>query len=203
VSFPEDHPLYQGNLPMTIAGVSEQLTGHDLVVVIGAPVFRYYPFVPGRHLPEGTELLHVTCDPDTAAYANSGDSLLGDAKLTIDLLIDKVDSQSGRVAPTPLSWPHRLPSSPSTPLTPAEAYAALHDVRPSDAVVVNESTSTMAVQAEWPPTVRSGSFFTGFGCRAAHAETADDVRSQFKLATEADGPTVIVVPTQPQYAKLG
>jgi benzoylformate decarboxylase len=298
VSFPEDHPQFQGNLPMTIAGVSEQLTGHDLVVVIGAPVFRYYPFVPGPYLPEGTELLHVTCDPDTAAYAATGNSLLGDAKLTIDLLVDRVDTQPGRVAPAPLSWPHRLPSSPSSPLTPAEAYAALRDVRPLDAAIVNESTSTMAVHAEWLPTVRSGSFFTtgsggigwgvpgavgvalgdrargirrtvlaiigdgsfqysvqaiwtaaqhelpivfvvlrngeysilksfaqleqapgvpgldlpgldvasvakGFGCRAVLADTAEDIRDQFKLATGADGPTVIVVPTQPQYARLG
>jgi benzoylformate decarboxylase len=101
VSFPEDHPLYQGDLPMTIAGVSEQLAGHDLVVVIGAPVFRYYPFVPGPYLPEGTELLHVTGDPDTAAYAAAGDSMLGDATLAIDLLTDKVHPPSGRVGPPP------------------------------------------------------------------------------------------------------
>ena len=44
VSFPEDHPLFQGTLPMTIPGVSKRLEGHDLVVVIDAPVFRYYPF---------------------------------------------------------------------------------------------------------------------------------------------------------------
>jgi benzoylformate decarboxylase len=65
---------------MTIPGVSKRLEGHDLVVVIGAPVFRYYPFLPGQWLPDGTEVLHVTCDPDTAAYAASGDSMLGDAK---------------------------------------------------------------------------------------------------------------------------
>src|SRR5438132_2998824 len=159
-SFPEDHPLFQGSLPLTIAGVSERLTGHDLVVVIGATVFRYYPYVPGPYLPEGTELLHVTCDPDSAAYAAAGDSLLGDAKLTIDLLIDRLGPQPERAAPSPLSWPHRLPATPSTPLTPAEAYAALRDVRPPDAAIVNESTSTMAVHAEWLPTVRSGSFFT-------------------------------------------
>src|SRR6202012_12293 len=37
-SFPEDHRLFQGQLPMTIAGVTELLRGHDLVVVIGAQV---------------------------------------------------------------------------------------------------------------------------------------------------------------------
>ncbi|HEY0572641.1 MAG TPA: hypothetical protein VGD73_00970 [Pseudonocardia sp.] len=43
----------------------------------------------------------------------------------------------------------------------------------------------------------------GYGCRTALADTADDIRAQFKLAVEADGPTVIVVRTQPQDAKLG
>jgi benzoylformate decarboxylase len=299
VSFPEDHPLFQGTLPMTIAGVSERLAGHDLVVVIGAPVFRYYPFIPGPYLPDGTELLHVTCDPDTAAYAAAGDSALGDAKLTIELLIEQVaTAPATRVAPAPLAWPRKLPGTPGTPLTPPEAYAALRDVRPADAVIVNESTSTMAQQAEWLPTLRSGSFFTtasggigwgvpgavgvalgdrargvrrtviatigdgsfqysvqaiwtaaqhklpivfvvfrngeysilksfgelqrtpgvpgldlpdlditslakGYGCRTALADTSDDIRAQFKLAVEADGPTVIVVRTQPQDAKLG
>jgi benzoylformate decarboxylase len=299
VSFPEDHPLFQGSLPMTIRGVSKRLEGHDLVIVIGAPVFRYYPFLPGPWLPDGTEVLHVTCDPDTAAYAASGDSLVGDAKLAIDLLLQKVAAApAGRVAPTPLSWPRKLPTTPSSPLTPPEAYAALSDVRPADAVIVNESTSTMVQQAEWLPTVRTGSFFTtasggigwgvpgavgvalgdrvrgvhrtviatigdgsfqysvqaiwtaaqhalpivfvvfrngeysilksfgkledapgvpgldlpgldiasvakGFGLRSVHANTAEEIRDQVKLAVAAHGPTVIVIDTQPQNAKLG
>ena len=32
ISFPEDHALYQGQLPMTIAGVAEKLQGHDLAM---------------------------------------------------------------------------------------------------------------------------------------------------------------------------
>jgi benzoylformate decarboxylase len=46
-SFPEDHPLFRGPL-----GISDQLAGHDLAVMIDAEVFRYYPYVPGEHLPE-------------------------------------------------------------------------------------------------------------------------------------------------------
>jgi benzoylformate decarboxylase len=75
--FPEDHRLYQGQLPMTIAGVTELLQGHDLAVVIGAQVFRYYPYVPGEYLPDGTELLQITTDPGLAGAAPVGDSLLG------------------------------------------------------------------------------------------------------------------------------
>ena len=65
---------------MTIAGVSEVLRGHDLVVVIGAQVFRYYPYVAGEYLPEGTELLQITADPRLAGAAPVGDSLLGDSR---------------------------------------------------------------------------------------------------------------------------
>ena len=59
VSFPETHPLYAGPMPMTIAEANQVLEGHDLVVVIGAQVFRYYPYVAGDYLPEGTELLQI------------------------------------------------------------------------------------------------------------------------------------------------
>jgi benzoylformate decarboxylase len=299
VSFPEDHPLFQGALPMTIAGLSERLAGHDLVVVIGAQVFRYYPFIPGSYLPEGTKLLHITGDPDIAAYAPVGDSVVGDARLAIELLTEKVaTAPASRIAPAPLAWPRQVPATPNRPLTPNEAYAALADVRPSDAVIVNESTSTMIQQAEWLPTVKSGSFFasasggigwgvpaavgvalgdrargvrrpviatigdgsfqysvqaiwtaaqhrlpivfvvfrngeysilksfarledapgvpgldlpgldvasvaTGFGLRSARADTTDAIRAQFTAALDADGPTVLVIETQPQDAGLG
>jgi len=41
--FPENHPLYHGSLAPGAGWISKALTGRDLVVVIGAPVFRYYP----------------------------------------------------------------------------------------------------------------------------------------------------------------
>jgi benzoylformate decarboxylase len=52
VSFPENHPLYAGPLPMTIAEVNQVVHGHDLVIVIGAQVFRYYPYVAGEYCPK-------------------------------------------------------------------------------------------------------------------------------------------------------
>jgi benzoylformate decarboxylase len=172
-SFPEDHPLFRGPLGMSLKTVSDRLTGHDLVVVIGAEVFRYYPYVPGPCLPDGTELIQITADPDVAAAARAGDSLLGDPRTAIELLADMVASGAARTAPEPMERRRELPETPSTPLTPPEVYAALSRVRPSGAVIVNESTSTMAQQIEWLPTVRSGSFFAtasggiGWGTPAA------------------------------------
>jgi len=167
-------------------------------------------------------------------------------------------------------------------------YAALSAVWPVDSVLVTESTSTMAQQQEWLPTIRSGSFYatasggigwgvpaavgvalgdrasgikrkvvatigdgsfqysvqaiwtavqhdlpivfvvmrneeysilksfallektldivsiaTGFGCRAVYADTTEQFAEQFTTALTAQGPTVIVVRTQPMMAHLG
>ena len=298
VSFPENHPLYQGQLPLTIAAVNEALTGHDVVVVIGAQVFRYYPYVPGEYLPEGTELLHVTADPAIAGAAPVGESLLSDPLLALEQLTEMVDEPAGRAAPAPIRPAHDLPDRENSPLTPAEVYSTLSMVRPEDSVLVNESTSTMAEQLEWLPTVRPASFYatgsggigwgvpaavgvalgdrargvrrpviatigdgsfqysvqavwtavqhrlpivfvvmrneeysilkafallektpgvpgldlpgldiasiaTGFGCRAAHADTTAQIIEQVNAALAADGPTVVVVRTQPKLAHLG
>src|SRR5271165_4253222 len=84
--FPENHPLYCGGLPFAIGPLCEKLTGHDLALVIGAPVFRYYPYVPGRYLPPGLRLLHISDDPAETARAPVGESLLGDAVLSLAAL---------------------------------------------------------------------------------------------------------------------
>ena len=76
-SFPEDHPLFCGPLGMSVKTISDRLAGHDLAVVIGAEVFRYYPYVPGDYLPAGTELLQITANPEAAAAARVGDSPAG------------------------------------------------------------------------------------------------------------------------------
>jgi benzoylformate decarboxylase len=65
---------------------------------------------------------------------------------------------SARPAPEPMARARLLPQVSNRPLTPPEVYAVLSRVRPPDAVIVNESTSTMAQQIEWLPTVRTGSF---------------------------------------------
>ena len=53
------------------------------------------------------------------------------------------------------------------------------------------------------PGLDIASLATGFGCRTADVNTTDDLAREFKVALEADGPTVIVVPTQPELPHLG
>jgi benzoylformate decarboxylase len=158
-SFPENHPQYRGMLPLTIAGVSEVVRGHDLVVVIGAQVFRYYPYVAGEYLPEGSELLHITADPALAAAAPVGDSLISDTGLALEQLVDLIHDR-GTVAPPAAPAPKiEIVDADSSPLTPDAVWSTLATVKPADSPVVTESTSTMAQQLHWLPTTRPGSFF--------------------------------------------
>jgi benzoylformate decarboxylase len=159
-SFPETHPLFQGMLPIAIGPLSDRLKGHDLAVVIGAPVFRYYPYVAGPVLPAGCALLQITNDPGDAASALVGDSLLGDAKLTLEALLNLVEDGSSRTAPKPLQIPRTLPSPPNSPLTASEVYAALSELRPENAILVQESPSNAKDLAMWWPTIKPSSYYT-------------------------------------------
>jgi benzoylformate decarboxylase len=147
-------------LPIAIGPLSDRLKGFDLAVVIGAPVFRYYPYIAGSALPPGCDQLHVTTDPSDAASALVGDSLLGDAKLTLDALLELVDDGSSRAAPKPLHLTRSLPSPPNSPLTASEVYAALSELRPETAIVVQESPSNVMDLAIWWPTVKPASYYT-------------------------------------------
>jgi len=159
-SFPETHPLFQGMLPIAMGPLSDRLKGFELAVVIGAPVFRYYPYIAGPVLPPGCELLQITNDPSDAGAALVGDSLLGDAKLTLEVLLELVEDGSSRTAPAPLNLKRTLPSPPNEPLTASEAYAALSDLRPENAIVVQESPSNAMDLAMWWPTIKPASYYT-------------------------------------------
>ena len=155
--FAEDHTLFQGFLPFAIAPLAEKLEGHDLVVVIGAPVFRYYPHVPGDYLPPGSRLLHVTDDPEEAARAPVGDSLLSDTRLAVEGLLAEV--RPGAYPPVPPRELKRaLPDKPGAVLTPAEVFSTLQENHPGDAMILIESTSNVEEFHKWVPITRPHSF---------------------------------------------
>ncbi len=172
-SFPETHPQFRGMLPMAIGPLSKTLRGHDLIIVIGAPVFRYYPYLAGDYLPAGAELLQIVSDPADAGAAAVGDSLLGDTKLALESLIQLVPKNKAQSLPAPSQVDNKLPSPPNDPLTAREAFAALSELRPENAILVNESASNSEdVMRSWP-TVQPESYFSfasgglGWGAPAA------------------------------------
>jgi benzoylformate decarboxylase len=159
--------------PIAIGPLSKKLRDHDLIIVIGAQVFRYYPFVAGDYLPAGAELLQVTNDPWDAAAAVAGDSLLSDAKLALEAFIDAVPTATSRTAPAALQIARNLPSVPNNPLTALEAFAALSELRPQDAILVNETASNFADLIQNWPIQKADTYYTfasgglGWGSPAA------------------------------------
>ncbi|MBV9335578.1 MAG: benzoylformate decarboxylase [Solirubrobacterales bacterium] len=137
LGFPEDHPLYRGHLAPSYATAAAQLQGVAVALVAGAPVFAFLPYEPSdQPLPT---LLHITDDPDEAARAPSGLSVIGDVRALAAALLERLPpspngaSRGRRAAPEPPPG--------STPISPAFLMATLAGVLPDDAVLVEESPS--------------------------------------------------------------
>jgi len=169
-SFPQDHALYQGALPPAIGPLCEKLRGHDVVLVLGAPVFRYYPYVPGTYLPDGTRLFHVTDDPSEAARAPVGDSVLADPAHAARMLAGMVAAVT-RQPPSPRPKPKA--AAHGDPMSADQLFQALSEARPDHTVLVQESLSNMKeLKRRWPIT-QPDAYYTmasgvlGYGLPAA------------------------------------
>ncbi|MFJ2304132.1 benzoylformate decarboxylase [Streptomyces sp. NPDC087787] len=169
--FPNRHPLFRGVLPAGIAPVCEAFEGHDLVLVLGAPVFRYHEHLPGRYLPEGTRLIQVTEDASAAARAPMGEALVADPGAVIGLLLkllDEPEAPAGSFRPAP-----GPPDGDGSRLHPEQVFAALRDELPEDTAYVVESTSTNSSWWRQMDLRRPGSYYfpaaggLGFGLPGA------------------------------------
>lgn len=141
--FPESHRLHAGALPSAIGPLGQKFAGHDLVIVIGAPVFRYYPFVAGDYLPKGTALLQVTDDPNMASKAPVGDSLVSDAGLFLDAVQPLLKKRAASVT-APLRPAPKKPDMTAQPLAADAITAAVRAALPAEFVLVEEAPSIMA-----------------------------------------------------------
>src|SRR5580704_8046356 len=155
--FSTTHPNFRGLLPASIRGISAALSGHDLILVVGAPVFRYHQYEPGAYLPEGAELLAVTTDPQEAARARVGDAIVGNIHATLQALADTV-RQSRRPSPAPQPRPAPAEIGPGL-LSPEAVFDVIAETAPRDAIYLNESTSTTGFLWHRLPMQEQGSYY--------------------------------------------
>src|SRR5579859_1520313 len=157
-SFPEDHPLFAGFLPPVRRLLSAKLTSYDVVVVLGAPIFTYHVQSDGPFIPDGVQLFHMIDDPDAAAWAPVGTSLLATLRLGLTRLLELVET-SHRQAPAPLVRPP-LPDR-LDPIPPAFVLHTIAQVMPVDAVIVEEAPSHRNDLHDYLPIRHSDGFYTG------------------------------------------
>jgi benzoylformate decarboxylase len=160
LGFPENHPNFRGVLPPAIGPLGETLAPHDVVLVVGASVFAYYPNIPGPLLADGTRLVAITSDPDEAQRAPMGDAVVADVRATLGALMDAV-TETDREPPEPL--PPLPPPEESHPISASAAAQALADVWPEDGIAVVEAPSaTLAVRNRLKLS-KPGSWYFGAG----------------------------------------
>src|SRR5258707_1451536 len=103
-SFPERHPQLAGFLHASPAQLSDTLRDHDLVVVVGAPVFTFHVEGHASIFDGATAIFQITDDPDAAAVSPVGTSIVATMKPALTMLLDLLPetarkAPAGRVVP--------------------------------------------------------------------------------------------------------
>lgn len=189
--FPTRHPAFRGILPASVRDVSDRLAGHDVVLVAGAPVFRYHQWVPGDLLPAGTRLLHLTADPAEAARAPMGEAWVGPVGPALAALAGRVPA-SGREPLPPRSGPP-APQGAEDHVPPQQLFALVRDAAPAGTVHVCESTSTIDDFVAQADLTEPGSYLfpasggLGFGLPAAVGAQLAHGQARRVVALVGDG----------------
>jgi thiamine pyrophosphate-dependent acetolactate synthase large subunit-like protein len=141
--FPQDHVLFAGHLPGDRGSLRRVLSPHDVVLVVGAPVFRQYGgYAGGRLFEEGTRVALVTDDRDEAARSPAELVALADCAAVCVGLVERVRARPPYTG-EPLFARPSLPEPPADgePLRAAHVLALLAEHLPADAVLVEEAPS--------------------------------------------------------------
>jgi benzoylformate decarboxylase len=156
-SFPERHPQFAGFLHASPGQLSDALRAHDLVVVIGAPVFTFHVEGHASIFDGETTLFQITDDPTAAAVTPSGTSIVATMKPALSMLLEmlpetKRTASAGRVlSPKP---------SAADPIPVEYLLDALYHAMPSDAALVEEAPSHRPAMQKFMPMRGQDSFYT-------------------------------------------
>ena len=160
-SFPEDHDLFAGFLPAMRELIVDRLQGHDLILVLGGPVFPYHVEGHGPHIPEDATLYQLTCNPPQAALSPVGTAIQTSLKPGIKVLLAGPAPASERSEPPKRQAPPRDPGQRLTDVFLLQSLAAL---RPEGSIVVEEAPSSRPVMhANLPIPNRDGFYTTASG----------------------------------------
>jgi benzoylformate decarboxylase len=156
-SFPERHPQFAGFLHASPGQLSEALRDHDLVVVVGAPVFTFHVEGHAAIFDGATTIFQITDDPAAAAITPIGTSIIATMKPALTMLLEllpetKRTAPAGRVLPPP-------PSASDPILAEYLLYSLSALMGPQD-VLVEEAPSHRPAMQKFMPMRGQDSFYT-------------------------------------------
>jgi len=170
-TFPRTHRLFRGGLLPAQQPLADQLAPYDTVIVLGAPIFLYYAYVPGNTVKPGTQLFHITNSSYHASAALVGTSIVGNTASATRYLRARAAARHGGNSSsqaTPLPSPE-----PGYPITPAYLFSVLNRVMPRDVIICEECPSAKGDLDRHLLLDEPGSFYSvpngilGFGLPAA------------------------------------
>ncbi|WP_407116996.1 benzoylformate decarboxylase [Bradyrhizobium sp. LMG 9283] len=156
-SFPERHPQFAGFLHASPAQLSDALREHDLVVVIGAPVFTFHVEGHAAIFDGGATIFQITDDPDAAAVTPVGTSIIATMKPALSMLLDLLP-ESKRAAPKGRTLP--LAPQAADPLPVEFLLHSLSQAMPDEASLVEEVPSHRPAMQKFLPMRGQDSFYT-------------------------------------------
>jgi benzoylformate decarboxylase len=176
-SFPGTHPLWRGGLYPAPAAIRKALAGADAALIVGANVFTWFLHAEGEPFPRGLTVIQV--DDDAWEVGRSIPVSLGivaDPGATLRELTSAVAgrmSESARAAARERAAAigrsraeavARLQGAADaererTPISPAYLMRTLATLLPPDAIVVDESASSLPHVLRHLPFGAPGSFF--------------------------------------------
>ena len=140
--FPQDHPLFSGQLPADREALRAALAPHDCVLTVGAGAFRQYPYVTGPLVEEGTTMLLVADDPDEVHRSPVDLAVLAPPGPFCEALLEHVAVRETETAgPRLVAAP---PPPPGPPLRADHVLAALADLLDPETVLFEEAPSSKA-----------------------------------------------------------
>ncbi len=139
--FPQDHVLFAGHLPADRARLRQALAPHDVVLAVGAPVFRQYPFAPGPFVEPGTYVAMVSQEA-AEVHRSTADLAVLAAPAPVCRELARIIPARGTAAPGPFPGPEPPePPAVGEPLRAAHVFSALAERLPRNVVVIEESPS--------------------------------------------------------------
>ena len=169
-TFPRTHPQFCGGLLPAERPLAEQLSPYDLVLVLGAPIFLYYSYVPGSPVVASTRLFQITNSLEDAASASSGTSIVGNIGQATSYILERTPTRAPRRVARAKSTPQ---PSPDYPIPSAFLFSTLKGVMPRNGVIVEECPSAKDDLDQYLKLDQPRSFYSvrsgilGFGVPAA------------------------------------
>ncbi|MCM8732054.1 benzoylformate decarboxylase [Hephaestia sp. GCM10023244] len=167
-SFPEDHPYFAGFLPASREEIVKRLHGHDLILVLGAPVFTYHVEGAGPHIPEGATLFQLVDNPGVASWAGAGTAITTSLKPGIDALLAGPAPRPRAPVPPRVS----LARLDANVLSDAYVMQQVAALRPPASIIVEEAPSSRLAMRARLPMIRPDSFYTTASGGLGHAMPA-------------------------------